>query len=149
MKPTLIYLDVCALSRPFDDQRYLRIRLETEAFNLVLSEVKQGKYRLLVSPVHVKEIDAIHDVYERAELQTLLYRFSVRVDVNVGEARERAEELVDLGFGVADAAHIAFAEKAGASFISCDDRLIRKCLNHKIKVWCGNLVAFCEKEELR
>jgi hypothetical protein len=28
-----IYLDVCALSRPFDEQGYLRIRLETEAVN--------------------------------------------------------------------------------------------------------------------
>jgi predicted nucleic acid-binding protein len=50
---------------------------------------------------------------------------------------------------VADAAHIAFAEKTGASFISCDDRLVRKCLKHKIEVWCGNPVAFCEKEELK
>ena len=31
-----IYLDVCVLSRPFDDQSFLRIRLETEAVNLML-----------------------------------------------------------------------------------------------------------------
>jgi hypothetical protein len=46
-------------------------------------------------------------------------------------------------------AHVAFAEQAEVSFISCDDRLIRKCMNHKINVWCGNPVAFCEKENLR
>ena len=33
-----IYIDVCALSRPFDDQSFLRIRLETEALNLILSK---------------------------------------------------------------------------------------------------------------
>ncbi|MDF2953368.1 MAG: hypothetical protein OD816_000613 [Thermodesulfobacterium sp.] len=33
--PKLIYLDVCALCRPFDDQSYLRIRMETEAINLI------------------------------------------------------------------------------------------------------------------
>ena len=27
MKGALVYLDVCALSRPFDDQSFLRIRL--------------------------------------------------------------------------------------------------------------------------
>jgi len=33
--PKLIYPDVCALCRPFDDQSYLRIRMETEAVNLI------------------------------------------------------------------------------------------------------------------
>jgi len=32
----LIYFDVCVLSRPFDDQTFLRVRLETEAANLIL-----------------------------------------------------------------------------------------------------------------
>ena len=113
MKPRLIYLDVCVLSRPFDDQNYLRIKLETEALNLILSKVKGGKYGLLVSPVHIKEIDAIPDIYERIELQTVLDRFGVRIAVNAAEARKRAGELIDSGFGVADAAHVAFAEKAG------------------------------------
>ena len=54
--------------------------------------------------------------------------------VNISKTRERAEELVSIGFGVADAAHIAFAEKSGTPFISCDDRLIKKCLSGK-KEW--------------
>lgn len=37
-----LYLDVCALSRPFDEQDYLRIRLETEAVNLILSNIRKG-----------------------------------------------------------------------------------------------------------
>lgn len=144
-----IYLDVCTLSRPFDDQIYLRIRLETEAVNLILSKIKQGKYRLLVSPVHIKEIGAIEDIFERVELQTILEKFGEPVMVNMAKSRARAEELASLGFGVADATHVTFAEQAGALFISCDDKLIKKCSNHKINVWCGNPVAFCEKEELR
>ena len=144
-----VYLDVCALCRPFDDQDYMRIRLETEAVNLILSKIKQSKYRLLVSPVHVKEIGAIEDNFERIELQTILEKLGELVKVNKTQTRTRAEELVNLGFGVADAAHVAFAEKAGALFISCDNKLIKKCLNHKINVWCGNPVAFCEMEDLR
>jgi len=35
MREMPVYLDVCALSRPFDDQAFLRIRLETEAVNLI------------------------------------------------------------------------------------------------------------------
>ena len=33
-------------------------------------------------------------------------------------AKERAEELIGMGFGIADAAHLAFAEQSGANFIS-------------------------------
>ena len=32
-----VYLDVCALCRPFDDQAHMRIRLETEAVQLILA----------------------------------------------------------------------------------------------------------------
>ncbi|GFP31652.1 hypothetical protein HKBW3S34_02573, partial [Candidatus Hakubella thermalkaliphila] len=48
MKVRPIYIDVCALSRPFDDQSFLRIRLETEALNLILLNVREGRYTLLI-----------------------------------------------------------------------------------------------------
>jgi len=148
-KRGFIYIDVCAICRPLDEQNYLRIRLETEAVNLILSKVEEGSYKLVVSPVHSKEIEALSDVSERVELQTLLDKLGEAIKVDMGKTRARAEELADLGFGVADAAHVAFAEQGQAQFISCDDRLIKKCLTHKISVWCGNPVAFCEKERLK
>ena len=72
------------------------------------------------------------------------YGREVRVDLK--EARKRAEELIKFGFGIADAAHVAFAEMVGAEFISCDKKLVRKC---KIRVWYSNPVAFCIKEDLK
>ena len=145
----LIYLDVCALCRPFDDQSYLRIRLESEAVNLILSKVKEDFYQMIVSPVHIKEIQAISDEIEHIQLLTLLERYGRKVKINLKDARKRAEELVKLRFGIADAAHVAFAEEAGAEFISCDRKLINKCRRYKIKVWCGNPVDFCIKEDLQ
>ncbi len=145
----LIYFDVCVLSRPFDDQTFLRVRLETEAVNLILSKVRSGTYRLVASPIHWEEIKAIPDIFERTELQERLKILGKSVKVDLAVARKRAEELCDLNFGVADAAHIAFAEQCGAEFISCDDSLIKKCSRHNITIWCGNPVAFCEKEGLR
>ena len=144
-----IYIDVCALSRPFDDQSYLRIRLETEALNLIFLNIKGGKYRLLISSVHFKEIDAISESYERIELQAILEILGEPIKANLIKVRERAEELLKLNFGIADAAHVAFAEHATAEFITCDDILIKKCLNHRIAVWSGSPVSFCEKEGLR
>jgi len=144
-----IYLDVCVLCRPFDNQTYLRIRLETEAVNLILSKVKNEDYRLVVSPIHREEIKAISETFERIDLQERLKTLGKSIEVDLASARKRAEELCDLNFGVADAAHIAFAEQCGAEFISCDDSLIKRCSRHNIKIWCGNPVAFCEKERLR
>jgi len=144
-----IYLDVCSMSRPFDDQNIIRIRLETEAVNLILLKVKEGPFKLLVSPTHFKEVEAIPDPIERIELQTVLKKLGEPIIGDKLKIRARAEELVRLGFGIADAAHVAFAEYNGAQFISCDDKLVKKCLVNKIKVWCGNPVLFCEKEGLR
>jgi hypothetical protein len=147
--PQFIYMDVCALSRPFDDQRFMRIRLETEAVNLIFSKTKEGKFKLLVSPAHDVEIRAIDDSVERIKLQTILSEMGERPKGALPKIRARAEELIQLGFGVADAAHVAFAEFHGADFITCDDRVIKKSLKYKIGVWCGSPLTFCEKEGLR
>jgi len=128
---------------------FLLVRSETDAVNMILAKVKQGKYKLLFSSVHIKEIEAYDNILERVELQTILRKLGEQMNGNLSETRLRAEELVNLGFGIADAAHVAFSEGAGALFISCDNRLIKKCSKHNIKVWCGNPVAFCEKENLR
>jgi predicted nucleic acid-binding protein len=149
MSPKPIYLDVCALSRPFDDQRFFRIRMETEAVNLILSKVRQGLYGMLVSPVHHREIEAIEDAVERIELQQLLASLGKPMNVDKLKTSARAEQLIRSGIGIADAAHLAFAEQSGASFISSDDRLLKKCARMVTSIWCGNPVAFCEKEELR
>ncbi|SRR6266702_443322 len=149
MKAKPVYLDVCALCRPFDEQDYVRIRLETDAVNLILAKVKDGKYRLLVSPVHHKEIEAINDTFERLEVLAILNKFGEAMKVDLAAARHRAEELHLLGFGVADAAHAAFAELSGADFITCDDRLLKKCIKSNIKVWCGDPVLYCVKEDIK
>ena len=48
-------LDVCVLCRLFDDQSYLRIRMEPKLLILILSKVKENLYHLIVSPVHIKK----------------------------------------------------------------------------------------------
>jgi len=36
-----------------------------------------------------------------------------------------------------------------ADFISCDDKLLKKCDKIGLRIWTGNPISFCEKEELR
>ena len=144
-----IYLDVCALCRPYDDQSYMRINLETIAVQLIFSAIDQNMYDLVYSPVHVKEISAISDQVERFELYHLLQQTGKFIKLDKVQARKRAETLVSAGLGVADAAHLVFAETAGADFITCDDNLCKKYCALDLAIWTGNPVAFCDKEGLR
>ena len=147
--PKLVYLDVCVLCRPFDDQNQVRIRLETSAVELILAHIRSSKLKLIVSPTHDVEIRAIRNASERHELLLLLKQIGTPYNFDLLRARQRASELVALGLGVADAAHLAFAEQAHAEFVTVDDRLLRKCRRIKPSVWCGTPPSYCEKEDLK
>ncbi len=147
--PKLVYLDVCVLCRPFDDQNQVRIRLETSAIELILTYIRSSKLELIVSPTHELEIRAIRNRAERNELLLLLKQIGTPYKFDSLAARRRAEELVALGLGIADAAHLAFAEQAGAEFVTVDDRLLKKCRRIKPSVWCGTPPSYCEKEDLK
>jgi predicted nucleic acid-binding protein len=127
----------------------IRIRLETEAVQLILSHVRAGSLSLVVSPVHDAEIVAINDLAERSHLQMMLQQIGHRVPPDPSQARLRAEALVQQGLGPADAAHLAYAGQVGADFVTCDDRLIRQCRRVKLGIWFGTPIAFCDKEDLR
>lgn len=147
--PRRVYLDVCALCRPFDDQTHMRIRLETDAVLLILSHLRSKDLALIVSPVHFTEIAAIEDIAEREQLQILLEENRIHVAFDLPQARRHAEQLVRQKLGVADAAHLVFAEQAQSDFVTCDDRLLQQCRRVRPSIWCGTPIAYCEKENLR
>ncbi len=60
----------------------------------------------------------------------------------------RSKELINKGLGVADAIHIAFAEQAADSFITCDDKLPKKSTKIKLNTNVLNPVQFCLNEGL-
>lgn len=144
-----LYLDVCTLCRPFDDQNVMRIRLETDALYLILENIRNETYEMVVSPVHFREIEAIEDIHERLELIALLNKFGVKSSCDLLKTRKRAEQLYSLKFGIADAAHLAFAEETSDFFISCDDTLLKKCSKTKVNVLTMSPVEFCIKEDLK
>ncbi len=149
MQRKKLYIDVCTLCRPFDDQNIMRIRLETDAFYMILQSIRDGNYNMVVSPVHLKEIEGIEDIRERLELITLLTNFGVNPSCNLQKVRERAEYFVSLKSGIADAAHLAFAEATSDIFITCDDKLLKKCKRNNIKIQSVSPLEFCTMEDLK
>jgi hypothetical protein len=91
--PTSVYLDVCTLCRPYDDQNLMRIRLETDAFYLILQHIHNGRYTMIVSPVHFREVAAIDESRERIEVTALLHRYGTTPSCDLSAVRQRAEAL--------------------------------------------------------
>lgn len=86
-----------------------------------MRRIETGLYRAVVSPVHYKEAGAIKEISVRLEIESLLSRLDKSSECNLIQARHRAEAMIDIGFGIADAAHVAFAEQLAEFFITCDD----------------------------
>jgi predicted nucleic acid-binding protein len=147
--PKRLYPDICSLCRPFDDQSQMRIRLETNAYYLILQALQDARYTMVVSPVHFAEAEAISDVEERREIIAVLERLGTAAECDGAVVRARAEDLHAKKFGLADAAHVAFAEATADIFLSCDYRLVKKCRREKVAVTALNPVEFTLAEDLK
>jgi predicted nucleic acid-binding protein len=127
----VIYLDVSCLNRPFDDQDQPRIRLESEAVVLILSQCDHGNWRQVSSEMAKIEIEAIKDVVRRDRVRLLLPEADHIVPVSP-TVLDRAKKLFSLGIKPADAVHIAAAEGRKVDvFLTCDDRLLRAAKRNK------------------
>jgi len=131
---TIVYLDICALKRPFDDGRNERIRREAEAVARIFEMVENGSLQLAVSPAHRFEND--RNPREDRRLATALWlRKAARSVDATAESDERARLLAGFGFGPLDALHLAFAEEAQARwFVTTDDQLLRKARERRDQI---------------
>ena len=135
-----IYLDVCCLNRPFDDQSQTRIRLEAEAVLLILERLQSEEWEWLSSEVVDDEISQTRDVNRRKRVQNLVLHASGSLILTEKEAT-RGLELAKMGFGNMDALHLACAESGHVDvFLTTDDKLIRRAtrLSQELQVLVAN-----------
>jgi hypothetical protein len=66
-----VYLDVCCLCRPFDDQQNKKIRLETEAILAILDRCTRD-WELIGSVVIDDEVSLIPDIERRLKVEQKL-----------------------------------------------------------------------------
>jgi len=121
-----IYLDVCCLNRPFDDQAQDRVRLESEAVLSILNHSQVEDWHLLNSEVIDIEISKIPDDDKRQKVTILSTMLQIYIAIEE-DIERRAIELENLTFKPFDALHIACAEKGKADILlTTDDALLRK-----------------------
>ncbi len=144
-----IYLDVCTICRPFDNQNSMRIRLETDAYYLILNNIQRKKYDMVISRMHYKELESIEDIKERIQVIHLLDTYGKEPKYDYKIAEKRASELILKNIGIADAVHLAFAGLAAEYFITCDDKLLKKARRASTELLVINPIEFCIKEMLK
>ncbi len=139
-----VYLDVCCLNRPFDDQSQERIRLESDAVESIFRLIQKGKCLWIASDAVLREINANPDEESRNKVRALLRWADENVALS-GAIVKRAGDLIALGFGAMDALHVAFSESAGCvACLTTDDGLLRlaKRLNQELEVRVENPVTW-------
>lgn len=125
-----VYLDVCCLNRPFDDQTQARIRLEAEAVLMILAQCEIDDWDWLGSKVIDLEIQLTPDPERRRRVYLLASHIHRSVDVGRPEI-ERAQQFEAWGISAFDALHLACAESGEADvFLTTDDQLLRKSAIH-------------------
>lgn len=118
-----IYMDVCCLNRPFDNQKQDRIHLEAEAVLSILSRCQDGTWSLAASDIIELELSKSTDI-EKLEKVRALYslanqgnRFTVTERV-----KERAVIFQQHGMKLFDSLHLALAEvNRQDAFLTTDD----------------------------
>lgn len=129
-----IYLDVCCLNRPFDDQRQIRIRIESEAVLWIMRQVDAGRWRHVSSDMVIAELAAMSDSERQARILAMLPPAAAIMRVTPAVI-DRAAELQRLGIRAPDAVHLAAAEAQKADvFLTCDDRLLRVARRQRRRV---------------
>jgi len=121
-----VYLDNCALNRPFDDQSHIRIRLEAEAKLYIQDCIKNRKIELTWS--YILDIENDQNPFEEKRNAIGKWKEFAAVDVEETEPlTERADSLVSSGMRAKDALHVSAAIEGMADlFITTDDKLLKK-----------------------
>ncbi|MBW4558468.1 MAG: PIN domain-containing protein [Trichormus sp. ATA11-4-KO1] len=125
-----IYLDVCCLNRPFDDQTQIQIHLETEAILETISRCLSREWELVSSTALESEIARTPDITRREQVQKVLAIAQHKILVTEKISR-RAMELTNFNIKNFDALHIACAEGNADIFLTTDNRLLSKALSYK------------------
>ena len=130
-----IYLDNCYFNRPYDDQSYLRVYLETQAKIHVQEKIRNGELELITSYILRYENFMSPFTSQKSAIENFMrYYSSYHVGADkAGRIEHIAKSIMAAGVKMKDAHHLACALEAECKyFLSTDDRLLKKYKSDKI-----------------
>lgn len=121
-----IYLDLCCLNRPLDDQSQPRVWLESDAIRLILQQCAQGTHQWVSSEALEFEAGRNPDKERRGRVLAMLQHADERFvldDATIDLARSFERQ----GLRGMDALHLATAERATCHLLlTADDRFVKR-----------------------
>ncbi len=128
----LIYLDNCSFNRPFDDQKQIRVRIETEAKLYIQENIVSGVFQLAWSYILEYE-NSVNPYPERKETIENWKKYAAFDTDETKNIIELAKALQTKGIKSKDALHIACSTTMNcAYFITTDLNLIKKLRTFKL-----------------
>jgi hypothetical protein len=121
-----IYLDNCCFNRPFDDQKQLRIKLETEAKLNIQERILQKEIELAWS--YILDFENESNLFEQRRLAIRGWKNHATVDTDeTQEVVEKAERFYQMGIKSKDSLHLACAISMQCEYLlTTDDELVKK-----------------------
>lgn len=114
-------MDVCCLSRPFDDQSQDKVRFETEAVITMLKRCDSSKDWCLVgSDIIILEISKNNDTAKKQKI-LFLYNGATEIIKYNNEIRLRAADFRKHNVKLLDSFHLAAAECASVDILLTTD----------------------------
>jgi len=126
-----LYLDNCCFNRPFDDQKQIKIHLETEAKLFIQQKILEDEYELVWS--YILEYENSMNPFEARKKAIIEWKSIAKIDIKHSEnVFAFAQQSTDKGVKPKDALHIACSIEAQSDFfITTDKRLLK--FNSRIK----------------
>ena len=131
-----IYFDNCCYNRPFDNQKDLVIKTETQAKMFIQSLVKYKTVELVYSSISVQEItDSPFEENSRSILDFIENNAKYYISKDNNEtAVSLTEEIMGTGIKLKDASHTACAILAKCDYLITTDKRLLKYQDNRIKI---------------
>ena len=143
-----LYLDNCAIQRPLDDRRQLRIALEAEAILGIISLIENNKIKLFSSDILKYEILKTPSIERREYALEFLKNASSHISIS-DAIENKAIIFEQNGMRAMDALHLATAVISNVDyFCTCDDKLLKTVLSlSEIKIMAGTPIDLIKEIE--
>jgi len=135
-------MDVCSLSRPFDDLTQDKIYLEAEAVLSIVSRCETDDWTLIGSGIIEYELSNISDEEKFEQVQSIYSVTNERIALTM-QAEERAKHFQKNGIKPLDSLHLALAEAYNVDvFLTTDNHFLDKANQLNVKIKTANPVTW-------
>ena len=121
-----VYLDNCCFNRPYDNQNFLKVKIETQAKLSIQQLILDRKLELVWSFILEFENDQNPFIERKRQIGT--WQKLAAIDCNLtDDILSKSREFMKLGLREKDSYHVAYAISSNADyFITTDAKILNK-----------------------